>query len=207
MSGVRLAAAACTVLALAACSIGDPVPHTTTYVVEPPAPALGAPRCAEPLRMGNVRVAPAFASTALVYRIDDVKFTADFYNAFIAEPGPMLGARMAEWLDRAGPFKTVSQPGGAVPAPYALEAAVTELYGDFRHGRAPAAVMTVQFTLVDLTSASPKVVLERSVARRVDLPQASPDALVRGYGQALGEILVELSATSSWPRAPDCSAP
>jgi len=157
--------------------------------------------------MGNVRVAPAFASNALVYRMDDVKFTADFYNAFIAEPGPMLGARMADWLDRAGPFKTVSQPGSAVPAPYALEAAITELYGDFRPGRVPAAEMTVQFTLVDLGSASPRAALERSITRRVDLKQASPDALVRGYGQALGEILVELSATPSWPRPPDCSAP
>ncbi|HTT40928.1 MAG TPA: ABC-type transport auxiliary lipoprotein family protein [Burkholderiales bacterium] len=207
MSVLHLCAAASALLALAACSIGDPAPHTTTYVVEPPAPTPGATRCAEALRMGNVRVAPAFASNALVYRMDDVKFTADFYNAFIAEPGPMLGARMADWLDRAGPFKTVSQPGSAVPAPYALEAAITELYGDFRPGRVPAAEMTVQFTLVDLGSASPRAALERSITRRVDLKQASPDALVRGYGQALGEILVELSATPSWPRPPDCSAP
>ena len=144
--------------------------------------------------MGNVRVAPAFAGHALVYRMDDVQFTPDFYHAFIAEPGPMLGGRMAEWLDRAGPFKTVAQPGGAVPAPYALEAVVTELYGDFRPGRPPAAVMTVQFTLVDLSGATPTVVLERFIGRRVELSQASPDALVRGYGQALGEILAELSA-------------
>jgi cholesterol transport system auxiliary component len=143
--------------------------------------------------MGNVRVAPAFAGNALVYRMADVQFTPDFYHAFIAEPGPMLGGRMAEWLDRAGPFKTVAQPGGAVPAPYALEAVVTELYGDFRPGRPPAAVMTVQFALVDLTGATPTVVLERSIGRRVDLSKATPDALVRGYGLALGEILAELS--------------
>jgi cholesterol transport system auxiliary component len=195
MSAMRLVAAASTALALAACSIGDPVPHRTTYVVEPPlpAPAPAEARRPEALRMGNVRVAPAFAGHALVYRMDDVQFTPDFYHAFIAEPGPMLGGRMAEWLDRAGPFKTVAQPGGAVPAPYALEAVVTELYGDFRPGRAPAAVMTVQFALVDLSGATPTVVLERFIGRRVDLSQATPDALVRGYGQALGEILAELS--------------
>ena len=54
--------------------------------------------------------------------------------------------------------------------------------------------MTVQFTLVDLSTPSPTVVLERFIGRRVDLPEATPDALVRGYGQALGEILTELSA-------------
>jgi uncharacterized lipoprotein YmbA len=194
MSLVRMLIAACAVLVVAACAIGKPAPHATTYVVDPsdppPAPANRHPHG---LRMGNVRVAPPFANNALVYRMDDVQFTPDFYNAFIAEPGPMLGASMAEWLDRAGPFKTVSQPGSPVSAPYALEAVVTELYGDFRPGRTPAAVMTVQFTLVDLTAPSPAVVLERFIGRRIDLPEASPHALVRGYGQALAEILAELS--------------
>jgi uncharacterized lipoprotein YmbA len=194
MTALRMVVAACTALVVGGCAIGKPAPTATTYVVEPtrPAPA-PASRHTQALRMGDVRVAPAFAGNALVYRMDDVRFTADFYHAFIAEPGPMLGAGMAEWLDRAGPFKTVSQPGAAVSAPYVLEAVITELYGDFRAGRAPAAVMTVQFTLVDLTAPSPTVVMERFIGRRIDLPQATPDALVRGYGQALGEILTELS--------------
>jgi hypothetical protein len=37
------------------------------------------------------------------------------------------------------------------------------------------------------------VVLERFIGRRVDIPKASADPLVRGYGKALGEILTELS--------------
>jgi len=186
--------AVCAALIVAGCSIGAPAPHTTTYVLDPPQPTkTTTTRHPQALRMGNVRVAPAFASPPLVYRTGEVQYTPDFYNAFIAEPGPLLGASMAEWLDRAGPFKTVSQPGGPVNAPYALEAVVTELYGDFRPGRKPAAVMTIQFILVDLTEPSPTVVLERFIGRRVDLPDATPDALVRGYSQALGQILEELS--------------
>jgi len=186
--------AVCAGLILAGCSIGASAPHTTTYVLDPPQPTkTTTTRHPQALRMGNVRVAPAFASPPLVYRTGEVQYTPDFYNAFIAEPGPLLGASMAEWLDRAGPFKTVSQPGGPVNAPYALEAVVTELYGDFRPGRKPAAVMTIQFTLVDLTGPSPTVVLERFIGRRLDLPDATADALVRGYSQALGQILEELS--------------
>jgi cholesterol transport system auxiliary component len=146
----------------------------------------------ETLRMGHVRVAAAYATNALVYRLDDVQYTSDPYHAFIAEPGAMLGNQMAEWLNRAGPFKTVALPGSARPTQYLLDATVAELYGDFRAGRPPAAVLTVQFALVDQAGARPKVVYESTIARRVDLPQASPDALVRGYGKALEEILSQL---------------
>jgi uncharacterized lipoprotein YmbA len=195
MIAKRLALAACAALTLDACSIGRPIPQATTYVVDPPMAAAASPgaRRPETLRMGDVRVAAAYAGNALVYRVDDVQYTSDPYHAFITDPGAMLGNRMAEWLDRAGPFKTVAQPGSARPAPYVLEATVAELYGDFREGRPPAAVLVVQFALIDQAGARPRVVRERTIAGRVDLPQASPDALVRGYGKALAEILSQLA--------------
>jgi len=194
MTALRLATAACAVLALASCAIGKPIPEATTYVIEPPPPSTAATRRPHTLRMGKIRVAPAFAGKALVVRVDEVRYTADFYNSFIAEPGDLLGARVAEWLDRAGPFKTVAQPGTKTPASHVLEATVTELYGDFRPGRSPAAVMTVQFTLVDLTGVTLTVKLERTIGRRITLTEASPEALVQGYGKALAEILAELVA-------------
>jgi cholesterol transport system auxiliary component len=195
MSDARLAYAACAALGLAACSIGKPIPQPNTYVVQPPVPE-SVPSVAsrpESLRIGNVRVAAAYAGNGLVYRMDDVRLVSDPYNRFIAEPGAILGDQMAAWLGRAGPFRTVTDPESTRRAHYVLEASVTELYGDFRPGRVPAAVLAVQFALIDQTGARPKAVLERAIARRVDLPQASPDALVRGYGDALAEILGELS--------------
>jgi uncharacterized lipoprotein YmbA len=196
MSAKHLALAACAAVTLAACASGRPIPQATTYVVEPPPAAAGTPAARRPevLRMGQVRVAAAYASNALVYRLDDVHFTSDPYNALIAEPGAMLGDRMGEWLDRFGPFSTVAQPGSTGPAAYILEATVTELYGDFRNGRRPAAVIAVQFALIDQAGPRPRLEHERTIARRVDLPQASPDALVRGYGEALGEILSQLAS-------------
>jgi cholesterol transport system auxiliary component len=181
------------VLMLTACAMGKPTPQATTYALEPPPPALAATRRAHTLRMGRVRVAPAFSGKPLVFRLDDVRYAADFYNAFLAEPGDLMGVAMAEWLDRAGPFKTVKQPDTRTPADYVLEATVTELYGDFRPGRVPAAVMTIQFTLVDLRGVSTRVGLERTIGRRIDLSRASPETLVRGYGTALGEILTALA--------------
>ncbi len=169
----------CAVVLLGACAIGKPMPQATTYVIDPPAATElpVATRRPETLRMGNVRIAAAFAA----------------YNAFIAEPGAMLGNRIAEWLDRAGPFETVAQPDSTRPAAFVLEATVTELYGDFRPGRRPAAVLTVQFALIDQTGTRAKLAHEWTIARRVDVAQASPDALVRGHGTALGEILAQLA--------------
>jgi uncharacterized lipoprotein YmbA len=185
----------CVVVLLGACAIGKPMRNATTYVIDPPAESAVsmATHRPETLRMGHVRIAAAFAGNALVYRLNDVQYVSDPYNAFIAEPGAMLGNRMAQWLDRAGPFATVAQPDSTGPASFVLEATVTELYGDFRAGHRPEAVLTVQFALIDQTGTRAKVVHECTIARRVDVDQASPDALVRGYGTALAEILAQLA--------------
>jgi cholesterol transport system auxiliary component len=165
-----------------------------TAQMEPPKAAQQVPfaRRPESARVGDVQVAAAFAGAALVYRLDDTRFTSDPYNAFIAAPGPMFGNVIADWLDRHGPFAGVAQPGSRAPAALVLEATVTELYGDFRSGHKPAAVLAVQFALTDQTDARPRLVRERTIARRVELAQASPDALVRGYGEALAQILSQL---------------
>ncbi len=193
MSGKRTVL--CAVVFLGACAIGKPIPQATMYVIEAPVATelSAATRRPQTLRMGTVRIAAAFTGNALVYRLGDVQYVSDPYNAFIAEPGAMLGNRIAGWLDQAGPFATVAQPDSTQPAAFVLEAAVTELYGDFRPGRHPAAVLAVQFALIDQTGTRAKVAHEWTIARRVDIAQATPDALVRGYGTALAEILAQLA--------------
>ncbi|MBK1723877.1 ABC-type transport auxiliary lipoprotein family protein [Thiocystis violacea] len=193
----RLTLLLCALVALTACSIGRPMPEAATYMVEIPPPAMSAKRRPETLSMGRVRIAPAFASRALVFRLDAVRYAADADNTFIADPGDLLGASMAAWLDRAGPFAAVTQPDNYEGATHVLEAVVTELYGDLRPERRAAAVVTVQFRLMDLTAVTPRARLERTLSRRVDLVEPSPAAVVKGYGSALGEILTELAADVS----------
>jgi uncharacterized lipoprotein YmbA len=195
MMNRRSALASICALLLAACSIGKPVPQATTYVVEPEAPMerVSGVHRSEIVRMGNVRVAAAFAGNALVYRTDDVTFVADPYQAFIADPRAMLGNQMASWLNRAGPFKAVTQPDSDLRADYILEATVTELYGDFRPGTPPAAVVAVQFTLINNAAVDASRVFEQTVTRRVPLEHASPEVLVRGYGRAVSGILSEVA--------------
>jgi uncharacterized lipoprotein YmbA len=188
-------AAVCSTVALAACAIGRQMPEATAYMVDPPmkVAAQVEPGPPDPLRIGNVRVAEPFAGTAMVYRFDDEQYVSDPYNVFAAEPGAMFASRVGVWLDQCGLFTTVAQPGGGQPASYVLEVTVIELYGDFRKNRRAAAVLTVQFALVDRTGPRPQLVYEHTIARRVDLPKATPDALASGYGVALGEILSQLA--------------
>ena len=49
--------------------------------------------------------------------------------------------------------------------------------------------MRVQFALIIQTSARPMIVYERTITSRVNLPQATPDAIAHGYGTALSDIL------------------
>jgi cholesterol transport system auxiliary component len=200
MRMIRRVALACVFAALAGCAIGKPMPSVSTYVIELPIDTqerAQSPR-GETLRVGKVRVAAAYGGETLVYRLDDVRYEADPYHAFIADSGSMFAGRIAQWLDRAGLFTSVTQPETIRPARYLLEATVVELYGDFRPGRNPAAVMAVQFALLDQSTPRLTVVHECTMASRIDLAQASPDELVRGYGKALADILsrlvVELSA-------------
>lgn len=196
MNPSRFVVATWVALTLAACSFGRPMPQPATYVIEPPmlAPEPRIARRPETLRMGHVQVAAAYAGSALVYRLDETRYTSDPYHAFIAAPGALLGHVIADWLDRCGPFSGVAQPGSKAPAAYILEATVTALYGDFRSGQKPAAVLAVQFALVDQTGLRPRLVQERTIARRVDLPRASPEALVHGYSEALAQILSQLAS-------------
>jgi len=182
------------VLLLGGCSLGGPTPQPNRYAIEPVLPDAVAAQRAGTLRIGSVQVAAGFSSEQLVYRLDDVRFEQDFYERFISEPAAMLGERLAIWLEATGPFEMVTRTGSSSVAPHVLEALVTELYGDFRPGQPPAAVIRIQFTVLDTRPIRPRLVLERGIARRVAIDESSAGALVRGYNRALGEILGELAA-------------
>jgi cholesterol transport system auxiliary component len=187
------------VLTISACSIGRPIPTATTYSIEPPA-ARNAPKPShvERLRVERVRIAAPYDRAALVYRLSAVRYISDPYHAFLADPGPMLSNRIADWLAAAGLFKAVDGPGGTAPAPWALETTVTDLYGDFEAGGDnPAAVMSIRFIIIDERSARPKVIYERSLSRRVPVSSASAEALVLGYGTALSDLLVQFATDLS----------
>jgi uncharacterized lipoprotein YmbA len=188
---------ACTVAAavIGGCSLTrGPPAETRLYAIEPaPGPAPAARRD-DTLRFGTARVAASFSGTELVYRVDEVRYVNDFYNRLTAPPAGMLASRSADWLNRHGPFRFVAQPGTTTPTRYVIDVVFTEMYGDFRAGQAPAAVMAAQFQVIDLSQPLARVAIERSYVQRVALARVDPGDLVLAYGTALGAMLGALNA-------------
>jgi hypothetical protein len=53
--------------------------------------------------------------------------------------------------------------------------------------------MAVQFTLINNDAVGPSRAFEQTVSRRVPLERSSPDALMRGYGREVSEILSDVA--------------
>jgi uncharacterized lipoprotein YmbA len=182
-------------LALLAAGCSRPAPVKSTYILAPAAPAVGtdAPR-PQSLRVTAVSVAAPFNGREMVYRETELKYESDFYNVFIASPGPMIGESTAAWLSAAKLYRTVLPPSSSFDADLALEGIVTELYGDLRDSAKPASVVAAKFFLSD-TRAGPGAFLWHGELRaRADVANRTADAIAAGMNSALGDVLMQLAA-------------
>lgn len=183
----------CCSLALSACSVSRPALEPVLYGLQPAVPSVQVAREWRPLKVGRVRVSSSFEGTQLVYRLDDVRFARDYYNRFMTTPARMLEATVTEWLGQAEAVDA-AQADAPTGARYSLEATFLELYGDFRDSRAPDAVVTVRFSILDDASASRQVVFNETISRRITIERAGAPQLVRGFNIALGELLAQLTS-------------
>jgi ABC-type uncharacterized transport system auxiliary subunit len=188
------AALAITVAAgLAACSFTRPPVERATYDLAPARGAApGASTQSVALKVKPFRTAPPYDGREFLYRKSDGQLVADFYNGFAAGPGELVTTATTEWLKGSGLFGAVLEPGISADAAYALEGAVLAVYGDLRDGKRPAAVLDVQVYVVRAGPEGRELVLDRRFSERVDLPDAAPEALAKGYNEALARILGRL---------------
>lgn len=178
---------------LASCSLTRAPVERATYVLAPAragSPATPAKPVA--IRVKPFRAAAPYDGREFLYRRSDGQLVADFYNGFAAGPGELVTAATTEWLKSSGLFRAVLEPGISVDAPYALEGSVLALYADLGDGKRPAAVLDVQVYVVRSMSAGRELVLDRRFTERVDAADAAPQALARGYNEALARVLARL---------------
>jgi cholesterol transport system auxiliary component len=152
------------------------------------------PSTNEILRVSAIRVSPKYADRSFVYRTSEAGYESDFYNQFLVSPSSLITEEVRKGLIGSEVFKYVigasnqSQPG------YVLEGNVNALYGDFRNPNSPRAVLEMEFFLTSEIPAKPGILMQKRYAKSLPLTGRSPEGLVKGWDQALEEILTSLAA-------------
>ena len=145
------------------------------------------------LEVRRFEISPSFSSREFVYRDGDLSYKSDFYNQFFRTPASLITNEVSKWLSESGQFKYVVDSSNNVEANYILEGNVSELYGDFRTPNTLKAVMGIQFFLIEETSTSPQIVFQNNYRREVVLSSNTPEELVKGWNEALEQILTALA--------------
>ena len=182
------------ILSVGCVSLERSYPDKRYFVIEAPANTdRSNPEGNQVLLVSGLRVSPRYADKSFVYRTSEAGYEADFYNQFLTSPDTMLSEEVRKGLAVSPAFKYVIGPSNQLQPNYVLEGSVNALYGDFRNLNAPSAVLEIEFFLHNEDSANPGVVMQKRYMKTVPLSGRSPDALVKGWGQALGAILSDLN--------------
>jgi cholesterol transport system auxiliary component len=147
----------------------------------------------ETLLISNLRISPRYADKSFVYRTSDAGYESDFYNQFLTSPDTMISEEVRKGLAASPAFKYVVGPATQLQPNYVLEGSVNTLYGDFRNLGQPAAVLEIEFFLHNEDTANSGIVMQKRYIKTVPLSGRSPEALIKGWSQALGSILTDLN--------------
>ena len=152
------------------------------------------PRVEQTLEVSSLRVSPRYSDKNFVYRISDAGYESDFYNEFLVAPALLITEEVRKGLGNAQVFKHVIGPSSQAQPSYILEGTVNALYGDFRKMSAPMAVLETEFFLNSTLPEKPGIVMHKRYSKAVPLSSRSPEALVQGWNEALGAIVISLAA-------------
>jgi cholesterol transport system auxiliary component len=148
----------------------------------------------ETLQVSNIRVSPRYADRSFVYRTSEAGYESDFYNQFLVSPSSLITEEVRKDLIASQLFKYVISASSQSQPSYVLEGTVNALYGDFRNANAPRAVLEMEFFLTSEIPTKPGILMQKRYAKSLPLDGRSPEALVKGWNQALEEILTGLVA-------------
>jgi cholesterol transport system auxiliary component len=143
------------------------------------------------LMVRRLAISDLYNSRELVYRGAGERVESDFYNMFFVNPASMLTTELRRWLRESGQFSHILEPGSMVVPTLTLEGTVNALYGDYS-GDQPAAVVEMQFFVVDESTADNAIVFSGSYAKRVPVADAAPQTLVKAMTQGVEQIYAAL---------------
>ncbi|UCF14387.1 MAG: membrane integrity-associated transporter subunit PqiC [Phycisphaerales bacterium] len=157
------------------------------------APATTADSQKNVVEVRRFTIDPAFSAKGLTYRKGEFEYESDFYNEFLITPDAMITEKVRNWLSLSGLAQRVLNPGSYVDPDYVLEGNVIALYGDFRTGSAPKAVMEIRVFLLEMkTGAEAAIVFGKTYGSSVGVESEGPEGLVEALNRCLVEILSDL---------------
>jgi len=143
-----------------------------------------------------VDIAPAYQGRLFVYRIGESSYERDPYAEFFVSPAESLLHAFRNYFRETGLFQSVTDAGSLSKPNLLAEVHVSQLYGDFRDLKAPAAVLRVRcaFFEVQADAINPKPLIQKSYARRIPFKTRTAAALMNSWNEGLKEILTEVTA-------------
>jgi cholesterol transport system auxiliary component len=194
-SGIFSALLLASVFGLTGC-ISRPALNKQTFTFN--APAISATNVVagdRVLGIRNLQIAAPFEGRSLVYRTGEFSYVRDPYAEFLGPPAEELLAPMRGWLRDSGNFIVLTEVGSALKPNTLVEISVSQLFGDFRQPKHPAAVLTMRFIFFEAPNGVPgKAILQQEYSRSIPLKMPTAAALMTGWHRALGEILAEVSS-------------
>src|SRR5262245_24027164 len=183
-------------LALCAACVGieKSYPDKRYFVLAASAnPSSANPIGSETLEVSNIRISPRYADRSFIYRTSEVGYESDFYNQFLVSPSSLITEEVRKGLTGSQVFKYVIGPTNQSQPSYLLEGTVNALYGDFRNPNSPRAVLEMEFFLTSEIQEKPGILMQRLYAKSLPLTGRTPEALIKGWNEALEEILNSLA--------------
>ncbi|MDZ4830973.1 MAG: hypothetical protein SGJ09_12345 [Phycisphaerae bacterium] len=208
----RLYALVTTAAALAGCSLGQPTPEGSEFLLHAGTNVGSAERgtgvgSAERERghgravVQAAKVVPPYSDRRFIYRTGPSAYSADPYNGFLAPPSAMLSDVTIQWLQINGPFETVFGEGVVLDADYRIQQIGEVLCAEFLPGKAQA-VVQIHYFVTDERSSPPKIVLDCEYEGTAPLADGNPATIAAGLNVAFAQVLRLMTADLRVATAP-----
>jgi ABC-type uncharacterized transport system auxiliary subunit len=147
------------------------------------------------LGIRTVEVAPAYQGRLFVYRTADASYERDPYAEFFVSPADSVSHAFRNYFRESGLFQAVTESGSFFRPDLLAEIHVSQLYGDFRDLKQPAAVLRLRCAFFDAQpqTSSPRPMFQKSYARRIPFKTRTASALMDGWNEALKQILADVA--------------
>ncbi len=149
------------------------------------------------LLVNHFSVSPGSIGTEFIYRVGDTRYKADFYNQFFRSPGALISEGIRRWLSDSSLFQYVLYTPVDAKPDYVLDGNVIEIYGDFREGSTPRALLGMQLFLTDKNSKTGKVIFHKNYKKEIPIGSRTAKDLVQGWNEALTQTLREFETDLS----------